>query len=140
MICRRLGCTVEEMNVRETQTFLDENSHFIEQFIQIKYGGDVIADLSHHLQMFGPRLQLAIQAHTVNGNCDRIGQSPQDQQIIRVECPQTVRLHIQHAQDLAFNFQWQDSFGLCLRQQIEKPETRLSVNIIRDDLLTGLGD
>ncbi len=77
---------------------------FVEQFIQIKRGGNVFADLRHHCQMVSAHLQFTIQARPIDRNRNRIGQRSQNKQVIRVERFQLVRLHIQNTQNMVFNF------------------------------------
>jgi len=81
-------------------------------------------------------LQLAIQAQPLDGNCDRIDQRPQDQQIIRMKCPRRRIAHPAH-QDLAFNFKGRTASD-WVSGRISRNRKRAPWKFIRDGLFAGL--
>ena len=127
------------MHIRELQTLLDENSHLVQEFIQVQCGSDIIADLCHHRQMLDPHLQFTIQTRSINSSGDRIRQCTQDKEIVRVKGIHLVRLYIQQTQDVVFDLEGQGSLRPCFRQGIDIPVTRIRDDVIGDSLLTGLG-
>src|SRR3972149_7882914 len=86
--------------------------------------------------MLVPMPQISIQVGTFDGDGNISCQSPQDQQIVGMECINIVTLHIQYPQYFIFYFKGKNNFRLGFRKVRKKFIARLIMDVIANDLLS----
>ena len=123
-----------------SKTILDQQDDLLQELIRVKDLGDGPADFRYGRQLFHPQLHALIKPGAFNGNGNIVSQGAQDQQVIFMKGLRFIGLYIKYTENLMFNFERQNRFGLSLMQGIDFFVAWFLRHIISNEFQPGLGD